>query len=696
MNDERAEDFESSDALRRMRCLRVEIRALKNALELERRRNTELLSSTSWKLTAPLRALVGWLKGNRIRHAVPSKMNSSASLPYVPPALRKSDGPDLLGSNETFVLVDARDAMAPLLDARASCRSPSDLGGRPHIAVIVSNELQRELVFDASVTALAEGRWEEQLRPGCFDYVLLETIWRLDDGQWRYSMIAGSGHGSRLEMLLAHCRSIALPVVLWFREDVANYDQFSWLVEKVDRTYAIDEVLLRRLKSDFPDAPAALLPPAVQPRLHNPIRSRALQEASVEFSDRILLDGWWDVVNDKKLVEQLLAAHGERLRICESEWDFSGARLLDSHELMANTLGCCGPREKAALARLFPFELFLTTSMRLPWKRRLAMLRTAACGSLPLQVAGEGTLVGRQWSAATGNFAELKKFALELAGQPLQRMRLAQTFAQRVVRRECIADRLAQIASDLSLDAGRTPREPRVAAILVTMRPQLVATCIDRYRREQYPEKELVIVLHGDSNAAEIRALAGQDTSIRVMTMGREHSLGACLNYAIDSSDAPYWSKFDDDDYYGPSYLQDVMSARRWVDFDIAGKPPMFSYLQRDDALYWDPAWAEQGCVLHSAEEPHRVLVAGATLTGRREVLDDVAFSGHRRGGADSDFLRRSLLAGHDVLGLDGFGFVRFRSDRDGFHTHQVSDAEVKSRSVQVGNQAQIPGIAFL
>ena len=661
----------------RARILRAEVRRLRALLEQEQERNRQLQASTSWKITAPLRRLVSLLRG------VPSAAAAAAPAIQPPVAIPHplrlvSDGtPD---PHLSLRWIDAEDAMRPLLQGTKSV--DFDATTRARVAAVTSSELLSELAWDADVQALDEQDWLQQLQPGCFDYLLIEPLWNVDASQWRNAMVAESGQHHRMLEVAAHCRRFGLPVVCWFREDMDNYHRFAWLAGLADRTYALDDEMRERLAADFPARPIGLLPLAVQPRLHNPLRSGALQASAAAFEKNVLLDGWWEL-NDGAVASSV-AVFGDQLRVCESEWDFSRARLADSVDLAKVTLGCVNALDKAALSKIFPVEIFLRPSLRLPWRRSLSMLRSAAAGCIPL-ILDTGEPGVACWPAfAAGQPADLHATVQRLLDEPLRRAALAHRVAADIVQQHALAERLHVISSDLGLKRGLKAELPRVAAVLVTMRPHLVAGCIERFRSEAYGNKELQIVVHGDADVAAVRALVRPGEPIHVHQLGRERSLGACLNYAVQQSSAPYWAKFDDDDLYGPRYLQEMMYARRWVDYGLAGKPPAFTYLEAEAALYWESAWSSMDNVLHSAAEAPRVGIAGATLAGRRELVEQNPLSERRRGGSDSDFILRTLASGHDVVALDSFGFARFRSADADFHTHRFDHAELLARAVRV------------
>jgi len=667
-------------------ALQREVRDLRKRLDGAEKARQELLSSTSWRMTRPIRALKTRLQADTEKNRVEATDQDVS--PLVPGQIaRVSDSMKGASGNEICSRVDVRSAFASLR------KMPGPVRGTSRIVFLGSRELACELEFDAEVDILRESNWRDCIRPAGFDYLLIETVWVAACEDWRYAMTSENGSRTELLDLLDECRRISLPVVLWFREDVRNYERFSWLVPCVDRVYAVDDSVRDSIRHDHPDIQVSVLPPAIQPATHNPVCSYALQEAREALRGHILFDGWWDASADGALRHLLESIASRGLRLCESEWEFGSVRLNDAPTLAAITLGCVDGPSKAVLNKLIDSELFFQRTFRLPWRQRLAMIRAAAAGGA-IGFIGDAAHCDIAWHGASTQIGE---WLSELQRNPLARVAASHRLRRRLLAGDCLSHRLAQIGRDLGLAPQPFERPPAVAMVLVTMRPQLLEACLQRFRQDRYPNKELIVVLHGDHDVSAARSLVGPDEPIRVIQLGSERSLGACLNQAIEESEAEYWAKVDDDDLYGPEYLSDVMASRLVSSFQIAGKPPVFAYLEADDSLYHDPEWASLSHVWHASEEACAALVAGGTLVGRRDLLErGLRFSEKRRGGSDSDFIRRCYEQGHGVLALDGFNFVRYRSGQAGFHTWQMDERELRGRAARLGGLADVPDRVFV
>lgn len=677
--------------------------------------NQQILSSTSWRVTSPLRklrVLMGAPEpvGNESPAAAAASVTDDAApldhlVPTpLPKGMRGDTLERALKRNETCVLVKPEvllEGLVPELPAEVpdAEREPGiddgpPVGGGQAIAFVGSEHLASDLAHDVEVIPLDEDLWEQQLGRREFSFLLIEPVWHVGGRQWRNSLTQHARERSQLPALTASARQRGLPVVVWFRHDVDELEHFAWLEEYADALYAIDERLAEKL-AQVSGRTVGVLAPAIQPAVHNPFRTWP-QVEQPEWRRHVMFDGWLDLAEGAATDPLILELKDDVLLVAESSWEFGGVRLNDHAEFMKNALGCVTPTGKAALARMVGAEVFRASPLMPDWKRETMMLRAIASGAL---VAHSGDHPAR-WGALplAGAPGEVAARLRRLGEDPLLRARTQHEALRQVLHEHCISDRLNRIAGDLGIEARFGPAPARIACLLVTMRPDLLGKCLERFRADLYPHKELVVVLHGrDASLAEARALVREGEPISIYQLGRELPLGSCLNFAAAQTDAEYWAKIDDDDLYGPRYLTDIMSWRRAVDFPVGGKTAAFVYAEAEREIRFDPAYAVgRSWQYRRAGRGERIHIAGGTLVGKKKVLEEVSFSDVRRKGSDTDFLRRADEAGFDFFGFDFFNFALFRSGVEGFHTWNANLEEMKQRTLRVGSESDIEKVVFL
>ena len=220
--------------------------------------------------------------------------------------------------------------------------------------------------------------------------------------------------------------------------------------------------------------------------------------------------------------------------------------------------------------------------------------------------------------------------------------------------------------------------QPSVSVVTPTCRPENVPHALENFARQRYQAKELLLVLNNASfDIDAISAQARACPNVRVLQMEGQPTLGACLNRAAQEASGAYMARMDDDDHYGERYLSDMMLAAAFSDAEIVGKGTYFAHLEGPNKM-----------ALRKVRVDHQYtdMVAGASLTVRREVLKRITFQ-HRNNGEDTAFLREAVQAGCRVYSADRFNYVMIRRVNPAQHTWKIEDAEVlkNCRDLQPG-----------
>lgn len=241
------------------------------------------------------------------------------------------------------------------------------------------------------------------------------------------------------------------------------------------------------------------------------------------------------------------------------------------------------------------------------------------------------------------------------------------------LRREEISVRLRRCAlrshgltarwTALAAGAGlAVPTSPTVSVVLATRRPGLLGFALGQIARQRDVDLEVVVALHGVSAAdpAVVAAVDAFDRPITVVEVDAGLPFGAVLNAALERCSGTLIGKWDDDDWYGPGHLSDLLLARLYSGADLVGVASEFFYLEQIN-LTIRRGWPSEIMADH---------VAGGAFMISREAL--AALGGFRPvpRAVDVDLFRRLLRAGGCLYRTHGLGFVARRSARRG-HTWQ-------------------------
>lgn len=630
----------------------------------------DLRGSTSWKLTAPLRALATWLRRPEA-HDAPESDHVELEVPLgIPPELQRFNPPPA-SSDASARIIDGRPLLAPILppgfeesvDA-VGRQAWTHAGNRPlvpSIGVLGSIELVRELAFCAHTTLLHDANWMLRFQEVIPDLVLLAPDTRSG------SVNASDWVGDMADF----CGRRGVPIALWMWDE--EDESALALTAHASAVFVLCEAARLSVAKLLPDKPVYVLPLGIAPELYNPIRTPGLRRlsertAGVRMSDAL-----------SSMLERIATTRVDMsLLYCESYWDIPASRAAAGMSGAWNVLGVLRPEDKVALWKAGVGEVLAKDPQKPVWWRAQQTLRMAACEAHAEADDAFGVAASTLDAPATGMRAKL-------AG--LSKLAIAHQ-AMREALASSMAGRLEVMARHLGKEQTWRTQE-KVSCLLVSKRPALATTAIDAMLKQTHLNLEVVLVLHGVSGNVALGVSDEFPDRVRVLHAPEHRSLGYCLNQAFGASSGSYWLKIDDDDVYGPRYVQDMMLHAQSIDYDLVGKPLVFTLFEQDDALYMDPETLGFANTLHRQGWPNGV-VCGATLGGRRDVLERQPFPSVRRHGVDSLFLDECSRQGMSLLVADPFNFTCTRNEGARSHTWVGNERVIRSRGVKIGGGASI------
>ena len=225
---------------------------------------------------------------------------------------------------------------------------------------------------------------------------------------------------------------------------------------------------------------------------------------------------------------------------------------------------------------------------------------------------------------------------------------------------------------------------PRVSIVLATNRTGMLENCRRNILSQDYPNLEVIIVLNDDAcDAAQVREMFAAAPHVAVVRLTQERNLGSCINFGTGHASGAYVTKMDDDDFYGPAYVSDLLLSALESRADITGKKATFFHFEEGDEYclrspdlrhtwLW-PVTDRSGCAtVPSTFSPHGSNVAGATILVRRELLLRFPFDERAPRGTDSLFQLVCRRAGLTIYASDEFNFCYRRRAGNRDHLWQV------------------------
>lgn len=222
-----------------------------------------------------------------------------------------------------------------------------------------------------------------------------------------------------------------------------------------------------------------------------------------------------------------------------------------------------------------------------------------------------------------------------------------------------LADPLAREEHSLvlrraALDLVLPPR-PSVSVLLATRRPEMLEHALAQVTRQRGVDLELVLAPHGFEPS-----LPSASIPVTVVPQSADRLFGDVLATAAAAATGDVVLKMDDDDWYAPDVVADLLRARAYSGADLVGMPAEFHYLTEQDIT------VRRG---HTSEH-HASFVAGGTMMIDRATLAEVGGFRSVRKYVDAQLLAAVAAAGGSTYRTHGLGYVLRRNPTG--HTWQA------------------------
>ena len=214
-----------------------------------------------------------------------------------------------------------------------------------------------------------------------------------------------------------------------------------------------------------------------------------------------------------------------------------------------------------------------------------------------------------------------------------------------------------------------------VTIVTSTNRDSHIDNILKNYSRQNNVDKELIIILNNDHlNLNQWQEKAKKYDNVRIFQLDQKFTLGKCLNFAVSMSNYKTIAKFDDDDYYGPKYLEEAVKAFKTTGAKVLGKGSTFVYFMNQKTL----------AVRTPTQENRYVnFVNGSTLIFKKDVFDKVKFE-NMNIAEDVKFCTNCLKNGYKIYSTSRFNHIYVRYPNKKNHTWKISDSDFLKRFCKV------------
>lgn len=236
-----------------------------------------------------------------------------------------------------------------------------------------------------------------------------------------------------------------------------------------------------------------------------------------------------------------------------------------------------------------------------------------------------------------------------------------------MTRNTSFKDELTEISKIRKLRRSKIINYPNVSVVIATLRENDLENILQQMYAQTLPSFEILLGLHNiDLNArhkALIKKLTSRKVKVNTYKFAKDATLGEILTALCLKSTGEYISKIDDDDYYGPEHLRDLVDAIIDTGADVVGRAMNYVYLEPLSITV--RRFAPHGT---QAVELWSDWVCGGTILVRRQIAESVGWFGKGKTAVDRYLLSGVTGKGGKIWRTFGAGYIYRRSFT--FHTY--------------------------
>ena len=203
-----------------------------------------------------------------------------------------------------------------------------------------------------------------------------------------------------------------------------------------------------------------------------------------------------------------------------------------------------------------------------------------------------------------------------------------------------------------------------ISILTATNRVDCMENLFANYERQEWTNKELIIILNNDlMDLDEWNIEAAKYKQVTVYKLPEGMTLGKCLNFGVEKAKNKYIAKFDDDDYYGPKYLDESIETMKRFKAAVVGKRTCFMYLTNNKEVR----------LRFPGKEMCKVsILQGATIFTTKKLLQLIPFPDKNLGEC-LHFLQRCRKKRYKICSSSRYNYAVLRKEEE-YHTWRPTE----------------------
>jgi hypothetical protein len=208
---------------------------------------------------------------------------------------------------------------------------------------------------------------------------------------------------------------------------------------------------------------------------------------------------------------------------------------------------------------------------------------------------------------------------------------------------------------------SRIKKYPSLSVLVATIRPDDLTSLLSQLSKQSLPTFELRLGLHGveltELHKKQISTLNRRKVKVFVKKFDSDKTLGTILTSLAEESSCEFIAKMDDDDYYGPEHLRDLLDAALDTGAEIVGRAMNYIYLEPLNVTLRKFSRGSMQTVEHYSD-----WICGGTILVKRTSAQTAGWFGSGSSAVDQFLLSGVTNNGGKIWRTFGAGYIYRRS----------------------------------
>lgn len=480
------------------------------------------------------------------------------------------------------------------------------------IASILDNFTYTCFRYEGDFLQLEVSNWEETLENEKPDMLFIESAWNETFKKlFRKNSRMETPTGDPVHW----CKQHNIPTVFWNKEDPFHFDHFIEIAKKFDFIFTTDLDCIPRYQAVMGHNRVYLLPFAAQAKIHNPINKDLGKIGDIAFAGT-----WYNLRPERQSEMNLLLKPALKygLHIYDRMYNFASNRNYRYPECyQPNIKGYLPYEDMVNYYKKYSIFLNVNTVKTSPTMLSRRVMELLACGTNV--ISNRSTAVEKLFPGSvmiSDCEEDTEKYLTILLKDKDLRDKLSLLGQRAVFKNHTYRHRFNTILSKVGLREERNGCAG-VSVIAIANRTDALHLIMSNFNNQSYINTELLIIINNNSvNLEQWNEVMASDKRIRIFQID-ERTLGECYNFAVSQVKHDFISFFDDESFYAPNFIGDMINAFSYTDAGIVGKYSYYTYIQRLGILR-----------IRNPDMENRYvdIFPTSSVMIRKEIMDEVKF----------------------------------------------------------------------